>query len=116
MVEDCASDVFLLDHMLRACGHSLEIESVPRLIDAFQALERGRFDVILLDLNLRDIDGLASVAALCSEAPHTPVIVYSGMANPKTKEAALLCGAKDYLVKGHENGASLKAAISGALS
>ena len=65
-VEDCKSDVFLLERMLEAVSINCfyDITDVPRLVDAFNKIDQERFDLILLDLNLLDIDGIASVAAL----------------------------------------------------
>lgn len=112
VIEDCPSDVFLLEQMLDGTGnHNIKISSVPRLIDAFQRIDDEVFDVILLDLNLPDIDGVASIAALNAEVPNTPIIVYSGQESPRMKLNAYLCGAAGYLVKGRETGATLEHAI-----
>ena len=117
VVEDCPSDVFLLEQMLADAGGlgEAEITSVPRLIDAFRRLDEEAFDVILLDLNLADMDGVASVAALTAEAPDTPILVYSGMQNRRLRRAALMCGARQFLIKGHEDGCSLRKAITAAV-
>jgi len=112
VVEDSISDVSLLERMLENTNTTIEITNVRRLIDAFQCIDNQSFDVILLDLNLLDIDGVSSVAALAAEAPMTPVIVYSGMENRALMEKALLCGAKHYLVKGREDSHSLRHAIN----
>lgn len=113
VVEDCDSDVSLLKRMLE--GRGIEIASAARLIDAFQHIDGEHFDVILLDLNLIDMDGVASVSALVAEVPDTPIIVYSGMEDRRLQEAALMCGASQYLVKGREDGHSLQRAIDAAL-
>jgi CheY-like chemotaxis protein len=113
LVEDCKSDVFLMERMLEgiAVNCFLEITDVPRLIDAFSKIDRAEFDLILLDLNLLDIDGIASIAALRAQAPAIPIVVYSGMDNAKLQEKALLCGATHYLVKGRVNVHNLRAII-----
>ena len=86
-----------------------DITDVPRLIDAFYKIDGAIFDPDLpWPLNLLDIDGIASVTALRAEAPHLPIIVYSGMDDSKMKEKALLCGATHYLVKGRESSWGLK--------
>jgi CheY-like chemotaxis protein len=117
LVEDCKSDVYLVERMLEDAGsHYLyDISDVPRLIDAFGRIDRDDFDLIMLDLNLLDIDGIASVAALHAQAPFTPIIVYSGMNDPRLKEKALMCGASYYLVKGHESSAGLKSILRRAV-
>ena len=117
IVEDCASDIFLIERMLSDAGETnVDIIGVPRLIDAFQMIDKNHFDVVMLDLNLLDMDGVASVAALSAEAPDTPIIVYSGMSDNKIKTEAMLCGARNYLVKGQENAASLRMAINNAIA
>lgn len=111
-IEDCASDVFLLEQMLECTGTGqITLHSAPRLIDAFKCLQNDDFDVILLDLNLADIDGVASVTALRAEFPDTPILVYSGQEDARTKLNTYLCGAVGYLVKGRETGASIERAI-----
>ncbi len=113
LVEDSPGDVFLLEHMLKgeAPDDTFDITNVQRLADAFKMLDSDIFDIILLDLNLLDMDGVACVSALQAESPDTPVIVYSGMDSDKLRDEALKCGACCYLVKGKENANSLHTAI-----
>lgn len=116
LIEDCKSDVFLLERMLEEVSVSCfyEITDVPRLVDAFYKIDKEPFDLVLLDLNLLDIDGVASVAALRAQAPDIPIVVYSGTDDTKTKEKAIMCGAAHYLVKGRESGFGLKHLIEHA--
>lgn len=110
LVEDSPSDVYLLEQMLndeRNGEFKYHFHDVPRLIDAFSVLDRLSFDVVLLDLNLVDMDGVSSIAALHKEKPSLPIIVYSGMDDSKVKEKALMLGAHHYLVKGRESSYSL---------
>lgn len=109
-VEDCKSDVFIVERLLEEVSVNCfyEITNVPRLIDAFYKIDREKFNLIMLDLNLLDIAGVASIAALRSHAPLIPIIIYSGMEDANIKEKALMCGATHYLVKGKESGYSLK--------
>ena len=113
MVEDSPGDVYLVERLLYEAKQdkNYDIIDVPRLVDAFRLLDRESFDAILLDLNLLDIDGVSSVAALHAEVPNTPIIIYSGMEDKGLKEMALLCGASEYLVKGHVDGRHLRLAI-----
>lgn len=110
VVEDCTSDVVLLEHMLidASSDAAYRFTAVPCLIDAFVLLDKERFDVVLLDLNLLDIEGVSSVSALHAAEPYIPIIVYSGTEDPKVKNACFALGAKHYVVKGHESGHSLK--------
>ncbi len=92
LVEDCKSDVFLMEHLLEDMKLNCfyEITDVPRLIDAFCKLDQESFDLVMLDLNLMDIDGVASVSALRAQASQLPIIVYSGMDDERTKEKAIM--------------------------
>lgn len=115
-VEDCPSDVFLLEEMLDGIGNqNINITAVPRLTDAFKCMDKGSFDLILLDLNLVDMDGVTSIVALAAEFPDTPIIVYSGQEDSRIKLDAYMCGASGYLVKGRETGETLEKAIMNEL-
>ena len=116
LVEDCKSDVFLMEQLLEDVSVNCfyEIIDVPRLVDAFTQIDKDNFDMVMLDLNLLDIDGVASIAAVKAQAPHLPIIVYTGTDDRKTQEKALMCGATHYLVKGKETGAGLKRIIESA--
>lgn len=118
LVEDCKSDVFLLERMLEDVSVNCfyEITDVPRLVDAFYKIDQETFDLVMLDLNLLDIDGVASVAALRAQAPRIPIVVYSGTEDARTKEKALMCGATHYLVKGKESGFGVKHMIESAVA
>ena len=113
LVEDCKSDVALMEDLLEEeqldCFY--EIVDVPRLVDAFQLIEREQFDLVMLDLNLTDIDGVSSVAALHAQQPGLPIVIYTGLDDKKVMEKAILCGAIDYLVKGKATGVKLKRII-----
>ena len=116
LIEDSKSDVFLVKRMLRNVSKDdeLEITDVPRMVDALELLDDAEFDVVLLDLSLLDIDGVAAVTALHAVTPNTPIIVYSGTQDPKLREGAMMCGAKHFLMKGKESAFSLKFMIQQA--
>ena len=66
---------------------------------ALQALESGKFDVILLDLILPKMDGFTVLEWLHKKASKTPVIVTSNLGQEEDKERAKALGAKGYFVK-----------------
>ena len=118
LIEDSKSDVFLVERMLEEASMNCfyNVTDVPRLIDAFTIMDKEKFDLVMLDLNLVDINGVASVAALKAQAPYVPIVVYSGMDDASIKEKSLMCGANHYLVKGKESIFGLKHMIERAIA
>lgn len=112
LVEDNPGDARLVREML-AEMNTERYETVPvgRLADALRYLTEQSFDAILLDLNLPDSYGLATLIKIRSVAPHVPVIVVSGLADEEMAIHALREGAYTYLVKGQMNGYLLNRSI-----
>jgi len=79
----------------------LELHCCERGSEAEATADRIRPALILQDLVLPDVDGLALVRAFRQRAStvRTPVIVLSGNDDAATRARALAAGAADYLVK-----------------
>ena len=70
--------------------------------DGSQALERavsGRYDVIVLDLSLPCLDGLAVCKAVRKQQVFTPILVLTARASEGDKVIGLNAGADDYMTK-----------------
>jgi len=63
------------------------------------AIERGAYDVILLDMKLPDIDGMEILETLRAEMPAQYVIVMTGYSTMSNAVQAMKLGAADYLSK-----------------
>ena len=79
-------------------GHGYEVREAPDGEEALRLWEQGRPDLVLLDLGLPGIDGLAVVRRIRREAT-TPIIILSALDQERDKVAALDAGADDYLTK-----------------
>jgi two-component system, NtrC family, response regulator AlgB len=66
---------------------------------ALEALERGRFDVVFLDLWLKAESGLAVLPEILRRQPAVPVIVITAYASYESAVEAMKLGAVDYLPK-----------------
>ena len=66
--------------------------------EALAAWQRGRPDLVLLDLGLPGIDGTGRYPPLRRDAT-TPIIILSARDQERDKVAALDAGADDYLTK-----------------
>jgi len=100
IVEDEAVNAKLLRGIVGKLGHAEQVRIATSLDDAAQALKQRHFDVILLDLNLPDSQGLETVLAVTGLAPTSAVIVITGEYDEQVGLQALRHGVQDYLVKG----------------
>jgi two-component system KDP operon response regulator KdpE len=66
--------------------------------EALAALRHHRPDLVLLDLGLPDMDGLALIAEIRAGGP-VPIVVLSSRGDEAAKVAALDAGADDYVTK-----------------
>jgi DNA-binding response OmpR family regulator len=68
--------------------------------EAFAALqEQGRYNLLILDLNLPKLDGIALIDRLRPEQPRLPVLVLTARSRVEDKVAAIQTGADDCLTK-----------------
>jgi two-component system, cell cycle sensor histidine kinase and response regulator CckA len=101
LVEDNPGDVLLLQEILADITFvELQWVHVERLTKAVQCLQSEDFDVILLDLVLPDSQGLDTFIQLQTQAPLTPIVVLTGMADETLAMRSMQAGAQDYLIKG----------------
>ncbi len=63
------------------------------------ALEK-KPDVVLLDIRMSEVDGLAALEKIHSELPKTRIVMLSTYDNPTYIARAVALGASDYLLKG----------------
>jgi signal transduction histidine kinase len=88
-------------------GCTAEIVVVGTMRDAVDRLSSRSVDVVLLDLNLPDSSGLATVVSVLNTFPQIPVIVLSATCDEGIARQAIRLGAQDYLFKGQEAQGSL---------
>lgn len=89
-----------LSMTLKAVAGLQRIETADRLGAAIDRLDRGPMpDVVVLDLNLPDVDGLDGLIRLKSVVGHVPVVVVSSMADNRIIGAALRAGASGFVPK-----------------
>lgn len=86
-----------LSHLFRKEGY--RVTTCAEGAAALAALERERFDVVLTDLRMPGIDGMALLKACREQHPHTKLIMLTGFASLDNAVAAVKAGAFHYLAK-----------------
>ncbi|OYR12438.1 bacterial regulatory, luxR family protein [Brucella grignonensis] len=77
-----------------------DVEAVGTLDAALTRLASGpQLDVIVLDLNLPDVNGLDGVVRLRQVAPETPIVVVSSLDEVRIVRAALKAGINAFVPK-----------------
>ncbi|MQX53084.1 response regulator [Alcanivorax sediminis] len=97
LVEDDALLADGLQRALRAEGYT--VDHIDRGDLVMPALEQGGFELVLLDLGLPGLDGMAVLKRLRQQDKQIPVIIISARDALDDRIEGLDCGADDYLVK-----------------
>lgn len=101
IVEDNPGDLFLVKEFLkRTALPSFKIMHADTLTEATRLLKTNRFKIILLDLFLKDSEGIQTFERIYPLSANAPVIILTGLVDEKITAEALKKGAQDYLVKG----------------
>lgn len=112
VVEDNDDDLFVTLETLRRGNRVLETVTADSLAEALDAISKyAQFDAILLDLNLSDSRGGATVAGVRAAAPECPIIVLTGDDDLRVGRLCIEAGADDYLCKSDLTASQLERAI-----
>src|SRR5262245_58907232 len=79
----------------------LDVTEAPSGFAALQALPNGRFDLVISDVNMPDINGLELIRFVRSNPQHAkvPLVIISTDGRDRDRERCLSLGANGYLVK-----------------
>lgn len=83
---------------------AVKITEAASGFEALRALPRERFDLILTDINMPDINGLELVSFVKGNAAYRsiPLVIVSTEGSERDRERGLALGADAYLVKPFE--------------
>jgi len=77
--------------------------------EAVQRVQELQPDVVLIDIQMDNGDGLTALGKIKAERPHLPILVLSTFDNPLYVGQAMALGASGYLLKGCERDDILQA-------
>jgi pilus assembly protein CpaE len=90
------------DHLTKLLGFEGDIEVVGAAASGAQALQLAvqlTPDVILMDINMPDMDGITATERLAAEAPDAAVVMMSVQGEADYLRRSMLAGAREFLVK-----------------
>ena len=112
LVEDTPEQAQIIECYLEMALPDVEINAAGSLTETLVALEKFSYDVILLDLGLPDVQGIATVAEVHKASPDTPIIVLTSAGESGLGILCLQAGAQDFLDKFNVTPAILEKSLS----
>ena len=101
IAEDSAITRAFLVSTLEELAERMNIIEVASGFEALKQLPQAKFDLIITDINMPDINGLELISFIRNnpEYSHIPLIVVTTESSPRDREKGLALGADEYLVK-----------------
>jgi pilus assembly protein CpaE len=90
------------DHLTKLLGFESDIEVVGSASSGREAIELAvklQPDVVLMDINMPDMDGISTTEAIAARAPTSAVVMMSVQGESDYLRRSMLAGAREFLVK-----------------
>jgi pilus assembly protein CpaE len=90
------------DHLAKLLGFEPDVEVVGTAASGSEAIAQAsklQPDVILMDINMPDMDGIAATERLSAEVPSAAVVMMSVQGEADYLRRSMLAGAREFLVK-----------------
>jgi DNA-binding NarL/FixJ family response regulator len=88
-----------LCEMLEDKGHFSVVGQAADGIELLKVLKENPADIILMDISMPNLDGIATLDRMNAQNIHTPVVMLSANEGERNVRMALKAGAKGYLPK-----------------
>jgi DNA-binding response OmpR family regulator len=98
LIEDDTTTVESVKLCLEIYEPTSKIKSTGKGLEALRLLKEEKFDAVLIDLGLPDIDGIEVIEQLRTFS-QIPAVVLSARHSPDVIAKALTLGADDYITK-----------------
>ncbi|MFV8987759.1 sigma 54-interacting transcriptional regulator [Serratia fonticola] len=97
LVEDDLSHCTILQALISGWGYRVSVAHNGR--QALQQVRAQPFDLILSDVRMAEMDGIAALKAIKSYNPAIPILIMTAYSNVESAVEAIKAGAYDYLTK-----------------
>ncbi|HFM3895230.1 TPA: sigma-54-dependent response regulator transcription factor ZraR [Escherichia coli] len=101
VVDDDISHCTILQALLRGWGYNVALANSGRqaLEQALEQVREQVFDLVLCDVRMAEMDGIATLKEIKALNPAIPVLIMTAYSSVETAVEALKTGALDYLIK-----------------
>ncbi len=82
---------------LREAGY--EVVLAHNGLEAMERFESNRFDMVISDMMMDEMNGFEILKEIKKKSPETPVVIITGFPSSKTAKEALLLGASEIIIK-----------------
>jgi CheY-like chemotaxis protein len=97
LAEDNPVNALLAKTLLRREGCSVETAASGE--EAIASMARARYDLVLMDMRMPGMDGLAATRAVRAKGDQTPIVALTANAFAEDRRACLEAGMNDHLAK-----------------
>jgi len=97
LAEDNPVNALLAKTLLRREG--VAVETAASGEEAFASMARARYDLVLMDMRMPGMDGLAATRAVRERGDDTPIVALTANAFAEDRRACLEAGMNDHLAK-----------------
>ena len=94
-------DKVILESIKKQLRHNdnLDLEFIDDPVAGLEKINEHKFDLIICDVRMKNLNGLDVLKLIKSNHPELPVIILSGYVDDKMIEKAYNLGCYDFLVK-----------------
>lgn len=97
LADDSKMSRRLISHLLETMN--VDLTQVTNGIEAVQAALQTAYDLILMDIEMPELDGLSAVKLLRNKGYIRPIVAVSGMSDPEDRDRCLMSGCDDFIAK-----------------
>ncbi len=97
VVDDDVSHCTILQALLRGWGYNVALAYSGH--DALAQVREKVFDLVLCDVRMAEMDGIATLKEIKALNPAIPILIMTAFSSVETAVEALKAGALDYLIK-----------------